>query len=98
MQGNEKTTEDYLEAMLMIKEKKGYITMDADNLITITEAGMKIAAGTYERHKLLTKIFTMLGVDEKTAKEDACRVEHDLSPETYQAIADYIKKCEKTAK
>lgn len=120
---SEKTTEDYLEAMLMIKEQKGYIrsidvaehlgvtkpsvtyttkrlrekgyiTMDADNLITITETGMEIASGTYERHKLLTKIFTRLGVDEEIAKEDACRVEHDLSPETYKALSEFIKKCE----
>lgn len=120
---SEKTTEDYLEAMLMIKEQKGYIrsidvaehlgvtkpsvtyttkrlrekgyiTMDADNLITITETGMEIASGTYERHKLLTKIFTRLGVDEAIAKEDACRVEHDLSPETYKALSEFIKKCE----
>ena len=118
---SEKTTEDYLEAMLMIQEKKGhvrsidvaehlgvkkpsvtystkrlkekgYIIMDTDNLIHLTETGMNIAAATYERHKLLTKVFTLLGVDEKTAREDACRVEHDLSPKTYAALSKYMQQ------
>jgi len=119
MEKNEKTTEDYLEAMLMIKEKqgyirsidvaellgvkkpsvtyatkrlkeKGYITMDTDSLITFTDSGLKIASQTYERHKLLTKVFKMLGVSEETAKKDACRVEHDLSEETYKALAKHV--------
>lgn len=120
----EKTIEDYLEAMLMIKEKqgtvrsidvayllgvtkpsvtyttkrlreRGYITMDEDNLITITETGMKIASRTYNRHKTLTKFFVSLGVKEDIAKEDACLIEHDLSPETFDALCEHIKKMEK---
>ncbi|MBQ6381892.1 MAG: metal-dependent transcriptional regulator [Clostridia bacterium] len=123
MEKNEKTVEDYLEAMLMIQEKqgyirsidvaeqlsvkkpsvtyatkrlkeKGYITMDADNLISFTEAGFAIASQTYERHKLLTKVFTMLGVSEDNARKDACRVEHDLSEETYRALAAHLKEYE----
>ena len=121
---NEKTVEDYLEAMLMIKEKKGnvrsvdvaeqlsvkkpsvtyatkmlkekgLITMGTDNLISLTDEGMKIASETLKRHRVLTKIFTMLGVDEETAREDACKVEHDLSPDTYRAIENYLKNCDK---
>ena len=121
MEKNEKTTEDYLEAMLMIKEKqgyirsidvaellkvkkpsvtyatkrlkeKGYITMDADSHIAFTESGLKIATQTYERHKLLTKVFMMLGVSEENARKDACRVEHDLSEETYRALENHLKQ------
>lgn len=115
----EKTTEDYLEAMLMLKEQKGYIrsidvaallgvtkpsvtyttkrlrergliTMDKDNYITITEEGMKIAESTYDRHKMLTSFFIRIGVDENTANEDACKIEHDLSHETYEALCKFI--------
>ena len=109
------SSEDYLEAMLMMQEKhgfirsidiaaklgvtkpsvsyatkrlreNGYITMDKDGLITLTPAGMEIASRVYDRHKTLTHFFMHLGVDEKTAREDACKVEHDLSQVTYEAI------------
>lgn len=66
--------------------ENGYITMDKDGLITLTDSGMEIAARIYERHRLLSEFFIRLGVDEKTALEDACRVEHDLSEKTFQAI------------
>ena len=64
----------------------GYITMDKDGLITLTDSGMAIATRIYERHKTLTSFFMRLGVDEETAREDACKVEHDLSEKTYDAI------------
>ncbi len=109
------SSEDYLEAMLMMKEQhgyirsidiaaelgvtkpsvsyatkrlreNGYIVMDKEGLITLTDAGMKIASQIYERHKTLTRFFMYLGVDEATAREDACKVEHDLSDATYQAM------------
>lgn len=117
---SEKTTEDYLEAMLIIKERngtvrsidvaqhlgvtkpsvtyttkrlkeRGYITMDSDNLITLTESGMKVATNVYTKHKTLTSFFVRLGVDEKIAKEDACRIEHDISAETFEALCNHIK-------
>ena len=66
--------------------ENGYITMDKDGLITLTPAGMEIASRIYDRHKTLTHFFVYLGVDEKTAREDACKVEHDLSQATYEAI------------
>ena len=78
-------------ATKMLKEK-GYILMDAQNYITLTDTGLEIAAHILERHRVLTKVFTMLGVDEETAMEDACRVEHDLSPETYEALAKHLEK------
>ena len=60
--------------------------MDKEGLITLTDAGMKIASRIYERHRTLTRFFMYLGVDEETAREDACKVEHDLSDATYQAM------------
>ncbi len=109
------SSEDYLEAMLMMKEKhgyirsidiaaelnvtkpsvsyatkrlreNGYITMDKEGLITLTEKGLEVANRIYERHKTLTRYFISLGVDEETAREDACKVEHDLSQQTYDAL------------
>ena len=113
------SAEDYLEMMLMLKEKhgyirsvdiadelgvkkpsvsyatkrlreNGYITMDADNLITLTDTGMEIATRMYERHKILTELLIMLGVDEATALEDACKMEHDLSEKSFDAICRHV--------
>ena len=72
-------------AMKNLREN-GYIVMDKEGLITLTDAGMKIASRIYERHRTLTRFFMYLGVDEETAREDACKVEHDLSDATYQAM------------
>lgn len=111
----QKASEDYLEAMLMMKEKhgyirsidiaaelkvtkpsvtyatkrlreNGYITMSADGLITLTASGMEIASRIYERHQLLAEFLIRLGVDEKTARQDACRMEHDISAVSFDAI------------
>ena len=71
-------------AMKQLREG-GYIVMDKDNYISLTDTGMEIAQRIYERHKVLTRMLTMIGVDEKTAEDDACKVEHDISPETYEA-------------
>ena len=72
-------------AMGLLREN-GYITMDKEGLITLTESGLAIAERVYERHKTLSSFFMKLGVDEETALEDACKVEHDLSEQTYEAI------------
>ena len=119
-----KASEDYLEAMLMMKEKhgyirsvdvaehlsvtkpsvsyatkrlreNGYITMDKDGLITLTDMGMEIASRMYERHKLLTYALMKLGVDEDVAQQDACKIEHDLSQETFDAIKKHMAAGEK---
>lgn len=120
----QKAAEDYLEAMLMMREKhgyirsidvaeqlgvtkpsvtyttkrlreNGYITMDRDGLITLTGSGMEIADRIYTRHRLLTEFFIHLGVEEKTAREDACRVEHDVSEQTFEAICRHAGRGEK---
>lgn len=64
----------------------GYITIDADGELKLTEAGRNIAIKTYERHTLLTQFFIKLGVDETVAAQDACKIEHDISDETFEAI------------
>lgn len=64
----------------------GYIEIDRSGFITLTPDGKQVAEKTYERHKLLTDIFVKLGVSKETAAEDACKIEHDLSDETFEAI------------
>ena len=64
----------------------GYVIADAEGHLSLTEAGREAAIKTYERHKVLTNFFIRLGVDEETAAEDACKIEHDLSDATFEAI------------
>ncbi|MEE0858609.1 MAG: metal-dependent transcriptional regulator [Acutalibacteraceae bacterium] len=78
-------------AMKNLREN-GYITMDAKGFIELTEKGFEIADTMYERHKLFSKWLTALGVSEKTAKKDACRIEHAISAETFEAIKKHISK------
>ena len=70
--------------------ENGYITMDKDGLITLTEKGMEIACSIYDRHKALTGFLMNLGVSEETAREDACRIEHDISDESFNAICRHV--------
>ncbi len=72
-------------AMKKLREN-GYIEMDSDGFITLLPAGEEIAKRIYERHKLLTAFFIRLGVDPDVAAEDACKIEHDLSDETFRCI------------
>lgn len=110
-----KSSEDYLETMLMMREKHGYIrsvdvaaalgvtkpsvsyatrrlrengylAMDPDGRITLTDKGLDIAGRMYERHRVLTDFLRRLGVDEATARQDACRLEHDMSDATFEAV------------
>lgn len=78
-------------AMKHLRED-GYILMGRDNYITLTESGMEIARRIYDRHKALTEILIRIGVDPETAQEDACKVEHDISAETYEAIVRQLRK------
>lgn len=70
----------------------GYITMATKGYITLTESGMQRAEDVLERHTLLTNWLISIGVDEMIAREDACRMEHDISAETFAAIKSYIGK------
>ena len=78
-------------AMKRLREN-GYIEMDRDGLITLTDRGMAIAAKMLDRHHTLTKFLVALGVDKKTAEEDACKIEHDISQQTYDAICEHVKQ------
>ncbi|MCR5384283.1 MAG: metal-dependent transcriptional regulator [Saccharofermentans sp.] len=122
-----KSAEDYLESMIILKEKngyvrsidiagflgvtkpsvsnamkrlreEGYIEMNRSGFITVTEKGMEIADKIYTRHKMLKDFFIALGVDPEIAEEDACRIEHDISDETFNAICGHIEKLGKSTK
>ncbi len=114
------SAEDYLEAILMLKNEKGYsrsvdiaaklgvtkpsvsfamkrlrendyILMDEENLITLTPKGLAIAERIYDRHTTLSRFLMQLGVGEKQAYEDACKIEHDISEETFAAIKRQLR-------
>ncbi|MCI8437776.1 metal-dependent transcriptional regulator [Oscillospiraceae bacterium 44-5] len=78
-------------AMKRFREN-GYIEMDADGYITLLPPGEEIAQRIYGRHKLLTQFLILLGVSEETAAADACKMEHDLSEETYARIKEHAAK------
>lgn len=111
--------EDYLEAILILKQEKGTVraidvahrlnfskpsvsravkllredgelTVDADGALELTDKGREIAERIYERHRLLTLWFTELGVSQAQAAADACRVEHDISAETFQKLKEHF--------
>ena len=78
-------------AMKKLRES-GYISMAPDGLITLNESGLEIAKKVYGRHKAITQMFILLGVNPEQAAEDACKVEHDLSNETYDRIREFVLK------
>lgn len=114
------SAEDYLEAILILRERQGavrsidvvrqleltkpsvsvamkrfrengYIEMDGDGFITLLPPGEEIAQRIYGRHKLLTRFLTALGVSEEVAAADACKMEHDLSDETFEKIKAHAR-------
>ena len=115
------SAEDYLESILMLKEKNGYvrsidvatelgvtrpsvsyamkrlrengyILFDESDRISLTDKGLEIAEKIYTRHKVLTKILLDIGVDEETAREDACKIEHDISQKSFDALLKHLYK------
>lgn len=78
-------------AMGILREG-GYILMEKDGAITLTDSGKKLAETIYERHTVLSELLIRLGVDEKAATDDACRIEHVISDESFQAIKQYYYK------
>ena len=78
-------------AMSLLREN-GYVLMDKDGFLTLTDTGLEIAQRIYERHQLLSKWLVTLGVPEKIAAEDACKIEHDLSVETFEAIKRHVQQ------
>lgn len=117
----QESAEDYLEAILVLKQQKGLVhsidvarhlefskpsvsravkllredgdlTVGEDGALDLTDKGREIAERIYERHRLLTLWFTELGVSEEQAAEDACKVEHDISAETFQKLKEHFKE------
>ena len=72
-------------------KNEGCLLMSDEGYLTLTEKGQAIAEKIYERHILLTKILTSLGVDEETARQDACKIEHDISDESFEAIKKHYE-------
>lgn len=70
----------------------GYILISKEGYITLTALGREIAEKIYERHTILTKCLVALGVSKETAAEDACKIEHDISDETFSAIKSHVNK------
>ncbi len=75
----------------------GYVLMDKNGALTLTEAGKAVAKKIYDRHTTLTKFLTLLGVDETIAIEDACRIEHCISDESFYAVKNHTMKLEHDA-
>jgi len=73
-------------------KKGGYIVVDPEGYITLTESGLEIAHKIFERHTILTQMLTALGVDPLVAAEDACRIEHAISDETFAAIKKHMSQ------
>ena len=71
--------------------EEGYITVDPDGNISLTDKGLEIAERVYERHQIITKALMLIGVNEITAKEDACKIEHDISDMTFEKLKEYIE-------
>lgn len=79
-------------ALKKLKELK-YINVDEHTgHVSLTKVGKEIAMQVYERHQILTSFFVSIGVSEETAKEDACKIEHDISKETLNKIKEFLKK------
>ena len=68
----------------------GYVNMDTDGSLSLTEAGLEVASKIYERHSLLSSFLVSLGVSEETADADACKLEHHVSDESFAAIKKYV--------
>lgn len=69
----------------------GYLNMDKDGYLTLTEAGLEVASKMYERHSILTGLLTRLGVPEDIAETDACKIEHHISDVSFEAIKSYVE-------
>lgn len=72
-------------------KQEGYIAVDGSGYITLTDEGLALAGKIYERHTVLTKVLMLIGIDEVTASEDACRIEHVISEKSFDTIKKYVK-------
>ena len=72
-------------------KQEGYIVVDDSGYITLTDEGLALAGKIYERHTILSKVLVLLGIDEETASEDACRIEHVISEKSFETIKKYVE-------
>ena len=77
-------------AVSLLKQGE-YITVDKEGFLQLTEAGREVAEKIYERHRVLTALLKQVGMSDEVAEEDACRVEHDISDETFEALKKHLK-------
>lgn len=75
-----------------ILKSEGYVVADENGYLSLTESGLEAAGKIYERHRIITRILVSLGVDEETAAEDACRIEHCISDKSFDAIKKHMKE------
>ncbi len=73
-----------------ILKKDGFLTMEADGSLVLTESGREVAMKIYERHRVISGFLKKIGVSEETASADACKIEHVISDETFEKIKDYL--------
>ena len=76
-------------AVSLLKQGE-YLTMDKDGFLWLTEAGREVAEKIYERHQVLTALLKQVGVSDKVAEDDACRIEHDISRETFDRLKEHF--------
>ena len=90
------SSEDFSKPSVSIAMKKllenGLITISDDSNIDLTDKGLEIAQSIYERHEVISNMLISIGVNEEIARKDACKIEHDLSEESFQALKNYYLK------
>ncbi|NLF35905.1 MAG: metal-dependent transcriptional regulator [Clostridiaceae bacterium] len=82
-------TKPSISRAVNLLKKNGYLEMDQKGFITLTKSGEEIAKSIYERHCVLTDLLIKIGVDEKTARHDACKIEHVISNDTFEKLKEY---------
>ena len=75
--------------------EEGYIETDTDGKITLTEKGLLVAERVYERHQVIANALMAIGVDEETAFEDSCKIEHDISQASFEKLKEFLEKNKK---
>ena len=75
--------------------EEGYIVIDEDGGIQLTDKGLEIAERVFERHGVVAQALMLIGVDEETAYEDSCKIEHDISQQTFEKLKEFIEKKKK---
>lgn len=86
-----------VSAMIKQLRENGYVNVDAENYLSLTAQGMAVAVEIYERHCIISRLLISIGVDESTAFEDACKIEHDISPSTFDCLKRAVNALDKNS-